>query len=347
MEHLRIIRDIDQKNFKPVYFLMGEEPYFIDQITDYMEEHILDEASKTFGMTITYGRDVSLEQVVSLAKGFPMMGDKQLIMVKEAQDMKEWKSRKSEDKDDEDEGDVMKPLMNYLAQPTPSTILVFTFKNKTLDKRKKIYKQLDKTGVVFDSEKIKDYKLPDWIEKYANARGFKINHGASQLLAEYLGTDLSKVVNAINKLAIILPEKSEITPAIIEENIGISKDYNVWELQKALGQKDVLKANRIIQYFEANPKANPIQMILPSLYLHYSKLSMFLSVKDKQNAAKELGLNPYAMNELKDAASKYNAQKVERIIGYLREADRRVKGVEYLSIENGDLMKELVFKILH
>ena len=257
MEHLRIIRDIELKNFKPIYFLMGEEPYFIDVVTEYIENHVLDDACKAFGQTIVYGRDVSMEQVISLSKSFPMMGDKQVVIVKEAQDMKEWKSRKKED-DDED----MKHLLHYLQQPTPSTLLVFNYKNKTLDKRKKVYKQLEKQGVVFDSQKIKDYKLPEWIENYVKSRGFKINGGAAQLLAEYLGTDLSKVVNAVNKLAIILPIGSEINGQHIEQNIGISKDYNVWELQKALGQKDVMKANRIIQYFEANPKSNPIQMVL-------------------------------------------------------------------------------------
>lgn len=342
MEHLRIIRDIELKNFKPIYFLMGEEPYFIDVVTDYIESNVLDEASKAFGQTIVYGRDVSMEQVISLAKSFPMMGDKQVVIVKEAQDMKEWKSRKKED-DDED----MKHLLNYLQHPTPSTLLVFNYKNKTLDKRKKVYKNLEKVGVVFDSQKIKDYKLAEWIESYVQSRHYKINTGASQLLAEYLGTDLSKVVNAINKLAIILPERSEITAQHIEQNIGISKDYNVWELQKALGQKDVLKANRIIHYFEANPKSNPIQMVLPSLYNYFSKLAAYISVPDKRNAAAELGMTTWALNDYKEASTKFSAQKVERIIGYIRETDKKSKGVNNASTDDGDLMKELVFKILH
>jgi DNA polymerase III subunit delta len=342
MEYQRIIRDIELKNYKPVYFLMGEEAYFIDQITEVIEDKVLDEMSKTFCQTIVYGRDVTMEQVVSTSKGFPMMGDRQVIIVKEAQDMKEWKSRKKEDEDDE-----FKTLTAYLQNPTPSTILVFNFKGKSLDKRKKIYKLLDKQGVVFESEKIKDYKLAEWIDKYVAARGFKINHNASQLLAEYLGTDLSKVVNAVNKLAIILKDKGEITPQLIEQNIGISKDYNVWELQKALGQKDVLKANRIIQYFESNPKNNPIQMVLPSLYNYYAKLAMYISVPDKKNAASELGMTSWALNDYKEAATLYNAQKVERIIGYIRDTDKKSKGVNNVSVDHGDLMKELVFKILH
>lgn len=343
MEHLRIIRDIEMKNYKPVYFLMGEEPYFIDQITDYIEDRVLDEASKAFGQTIVYGRDVSMEQVISLAKGFPMMGDKQVVIVKEAQDMKEWKTRKKDD----DEDNELRSLEHYLNNPTPSTLLVFNYKHKTLDKRKKLYKTIEKKAQIFDSQKIKDYKLAEWISGYVKERGFKIHSTAAQLLAEYLGTDLSKVVNEVNKLALLLPAGSEITTQHIEDNIGISKDYNVWELQKALGQKDVMKSNRIIHYFEANPKANPIQMVIPSLYGYFSKLAAYVSAQDKGAAAKEMGINPYALNDYKEAAAKYTAPKVERIIGYLRETDKKSKGVDNYSVENGDLMRELVFKILH
>lgn len=342
MQHLQIIRDIQTGNIKPVYFLMGEESYFIDLITEHIEEHVLDEASKAFCQTIVYGRDVSMSQVVSLAKSFPMMGERQVVIVKEAQDMKEFKSRKKEDEDEE-----LKSIFAYLQNPTSSTLLVFTHKNKTYDKRKKLYKLFDKQGVVFESSRIRDYDLPSWIEKYVQSRNFKIQPGAARLLAEYLGTDLSKVVNAVNKLAIILQEKGEITPKLIEENIGISKDYNVWELQKSLAQKDVLKANRIIQYFEANPKANPIQMVLPSLYSYFSKLAIYISLPDKRSAGSEMGLNSYALNEYKEAAGKFTAQKVERIISYIRDADRKSKGVDNVSADNSDLMKELVFKILH
>jgi DNA polymerase III subunit delta len=239
MEHLKIIRDIELKNVKPVYLLAGEEPFFIDQVCDYLEDNYLDEASRAFCQTVVYGRDVSMDQVLSLAKGFPMMGDKQVVIVKEAQDMRDWK--KQED---------MKGFEAYLSHPTPSTLLLFAFK-KGFDKRTKIYKSIEKAGVVFNSEKVKEAKLPDWISSYVASKGFKINTDASRMLAEYLGTDLGKVVNEMSKLAIILPAGASITPQVIEENIGISKDYNVWELQKALGQKDVLKANRIINYFEA------------------------------------------------------------------------------------------------
>lgn len=336
MDHYQIIRDLSTGQFKPIYVLMGEEPYFIDLVTDYIEEKILDEASKAFCQTIVYGRDVKMPDVLALAKGFPMMGDKQVVIVKESQEMKEWK--KAED---------LEGLEAYLKNPTPSTLLVFTYKHKKLDKRTKLYKSIDKAGVVFDSEKIKEYKLPEWITKYTEQRGYKIQNNAAILLADYLGTDLSKVVNAVNKLAVILPSGSTFTTQHVEDNIGISKDYNVFELIKALNTKDALKSNRIINYFEANPKANPIQMTIPMLYRHFSQLAAYLSMADKSNAAKEIGINPYAMNDFKEAAKNYDARKAEKIIGYLRSTDKKTKGVDNVSTEDGDLMKELVFKILH
>jgi DNA polymerase-3 subunit delta len=341
MDYLRILRDIELKNVSPVYFLMGEESYFIDEITNALEDKVLDEASKTFCQTIVYGRDVSMDQIVNNAKGFPMMGDKQVLIVKEAQDMKEWKSRKKDAEETE-----FKSIIAYLQKPTPSTILVLNYKGK-FDKRKKIFKLFEKQGVVFDSERIKEYKLPEWIEKYVGSKGFKINHAAAQLLADYLGSDLSKVVNAVNKLSIVLHGKGEITPLVIEQNIGISKDYNIFELTNALGRKDILKSNRIIAYFEANPKSNPIQQVLPMLYNYFAKLASYIAIPDKKLAASELGINPYALNEYKAAAANYAPQKVERIITFIREADKRSKGVDNVSADSGELMKELIFKILH
>ncbi|MEY3398818.1 MAG: polymerase subunit delta [Bacteroidota bacterium] len=315
---------------------MGDEPYFIDVITDYMEDHILGEAEKSFCQAVLYGRDVNMDGVIGMAKGYPMMGDRQLIIVKEAQDMKEWK------KDDE-----LKVLENYLTNPTPTTLLVFAFKGKGLDKRKKLYKSIDKYGVVFESEPVRDTKLPAWIEAYVNEKGYKINHDASNLLAEYLGSNLSKVVNEVNKLAILLPPGSVITTQVIEDNIGISKDYNVWELQKALYQKDALKANRIINYFEANPKNNPIQQVIPSIYSSFIKVLMFHGLKNKNDAAKELGIPPFAIAELKQTAALFSPTKLEHVIRYLRDADKKSKGIGNVSISEGDILREVVFKIIH
>ncbi|MFN6379338.1 MAG: DNA polymerase III subunit delta [Flavobacteriales bacterium] len=359
MDHLRIIRDIETKNIKPVYFLMGEEPYFIDLITDKMESSILDEASKAFCQTVVYGRDVSLDQVIGLAKGFPMMGDTQVVIVKEAQDLKEFKRARSKDDDDEDDKSEsnaddkkddkssMSALEAYVSNPSKTTVLVFAMKNKKLDKRLKFYKALEKVGVIFESEKLKDYKMAEWIKNYAQQLGYGMSPKVAEILAEYLGTDLSKVVNELSKLAIILPQGTQISEQHVEDNIGISKDFNVWELQKALGVKDVLKANRIIHYFENNPKANPIQMVLPSLYSYFTKLAVYIAIPDKSKAASIMGVNPYAVNDYKAASTKYDARKVERIIGYLRTADRQVKGLEGNRIEQGDIYRELIYKTLH
>lgn len=354
MEFRTIIRDIELKKIAPVYLLHGEEPYFIDEVTEYIESHVLDEASKSFCQSILYGRDVTIDQVLSLCKGFPMMGDRQVVIVKEAQDMADFRKRgdgegekaASGKKGGKKEIDGMQMLEAYLAAPTPTTMLVFAFKKK-FDKRLKVFKAIESKGVVMNSEPVKENKLPEWISSYVQSKGLKITSDAAYLLAAYLGTQLGKVVNEVSKLAIILPKNSTITPQAIEQNIGISKDYNIWELQKALAAKDVLLSNRIIHYFESNPKQNPIQMVLPGLYSYFLKLAIYLSLPDKRNAASEMGINPFALDEYKRAASLYQPEKVERIIGYLREADKRAKGIGTLNTEDGDIMRELVFKILH
>lgn len=352
MEYLKILRDIEMKNYKPIYFLMGEEPYFIDIISDKIESDIIDEMAKSFCQTIVYGRDVQLDQVIGLAKSFPMMGDKQVVIVKEAQDLKEFKRTGKADDDDgekdtNDSKSSMSSLEAYIANPSPTTILVFAMKGKKLDKRLKFYKALDKVGVIFDSEKIKDYKMGEWIRNYIQQSGFTMETSVSELLAEYLGNDLSKVVNEVSKLAIILPKGTHINAQHVEDNIGISKDFNVWELQRAMGQKDILKANRIIYYFEQNQKAHPIQMVLPSLYSFFSKLAIYISLKDKAQAASIMGVAPFALNDYKSASTRFDAKKVERIIGYLRHADRQSKGIEEGKQSVGDIYRELVFKTLH
>lgn len=363
MDYLKILRDIEMGKVAPIYLLDGDEPYFIDLITDKIEECVLDEMAKAFGQTIVYGRDVSLEQVLALSRGFPMMGDKQVVIVKEAQDLKEFKRKKQAskepgdgDSEDETEGQeddknnsksAMELLELYASNPIPTTILVFALKNKKLDKRLKAVKAIEKSGVHFESEKVKDYKLPDWIKNYTQAKGFGMDQKVSEILAEYLGNDLSKVVNEISKLAIILPKGTKITSEHIEDNIGISKDFNVWELQRALGEKDVLKANRIIHYFENNPKNNPIQMVIPMLFGYFSRLAVYISLPDKAQAASAMGISPYVVNDYKAASTRYDARKVERIIGYLRQADRQSKGLEGRTLEAGDIYRELIYKTLH
>jgi DNA polymerase-3 subunit delta len=338
MDHYRIIRDIETGHVKPIYTLMGEEPFFVDMVTDYMEDKLLDEASKAFNQTVVYGRDVSMSQVLSTAKAFPMMGDKQLVLVKEAQDLKEWKR-----------SDDLGELEAYVKHPQESTVLVFAFKNKKLDGRLKVAKQLKSEGVFMDAKRISESRIPDWINDYIESKGFAIAVDAKILLAEYLGNNLGKLVNELNKLCIVLPKGSNIHTKDIEENIGISKDYNVFEFQKALGTKDVQKANRIVDYFIANPKANPIQMVLPVLYGYFSKLHNlhYLKDKGKSSVASNLGVPPFFANDYINAARNYKPGKLERVIGYIRDCDKKSKGVDNVGLDHGTLMKEMTFKILH
>jgi DNA polymerase III subunit delta len=336
MDHYTIQRDIQSGKIAPVYTLMGEEPYFVDSITDFIEEHVLTEAEKDFNQTIVYGRDVSISQIISIAKGFPMMGDRQVVLVKEAQDIKEWKK-----------AEELAPLEAYLTQPQPSTMLVFAFKNKKLDGRLKVAKQLAKVGVVFESKKIRDYQLPQWIKAYAESHKHAISDKAVHLMAEYLGSSLDKLANALDKLMIVVDKDKTIDLNDIENHVGISKDYNIFELQKAMAVKDVFKCNQIINYFDANAKAHPIQMILPMFYNFFSRVRAYQFVNNKHTAPKVLGVAPFQLKEVEIAASQFHPDKVERIIGYIRECDTKSKGVNNESITHGFLMKEMMFKILH
>ncbi len=266
-----IISDLRKRIFKPVYFLAGDEPYYIDLITDYIEEKVLTEAEKAFNQVIIYGEDTSVPAIIDTARRFPMMASHQVVIVKEAQSL-----RKIED------------LLFYLEKPLLSTILVLNYKYKTLDKRTKLYKLLDTQCVYFESMRLRDYQVPAWIERYLMTKGIKINPDASSMLTEFLGTDLHKIVNELDKLLITLPEgKPVITSALIEKNIGISKDYNNFELQKAIGEKNILKANMIVHYFANNPKDNPITLTIASLFGLFTKILTYhyLTDKSKNNVA--------------------------------------------------------------
>ncbi|OFY38430.1 MAG: DNA polymerase III subunit delta [Bacteroidetes bacterium RBG_13_44_24] len=328
-----VISDLKKRIFKPVYFLAGEEPYYIDLITDYIEENLLTEAEKSFNQVILYGEDITVPAIIDTSRRFPMMSSHQVVIVKEAQTLK-----KIED------------LGFYLEKPLPSTILVINYKYKTIDKRTKFYKALESQAVYFESPRLRDYQVPAWIERYLMAQGIKTDPNASAMLTEYLGTDLHKIVNELNKLIITLPPgKPVITSALIEKNIGISKDYNNFELQKAVGEKNILKANMIVHYFANNPKDNPITLSVASLFSYFSKLLTYhyLPDKSKNNVAAALRINPYFVRDYEVSASKYNVAKTVQIISLLRTYDMKSKGYGDLSSEPGDLLKELVFKILH
>jgi len=328
-----IISDLKKRIFKPVYFLAGEEPYYIDLITDHIEEKVLSEAEKSFNQIILYGEDTTVPAIIETARRFPMMSSHQVVIVKEAQTLK-----KIED------------LIYYLEKPLLSTILVLNYKYKTVDKRTKFYKTLDNLAVYFESVRLRDYQVPAWIERYLMIQGIKADPNASAMLTEYLGTDLHKIANELDKLIITLPAgKPVITTALIEKNIGISKDYNNFELQKAVGEKNVLKANMIIHHFANNPKDNPITLTIASLFSYFSKLLTYhyLADKSKNNAAAALKVNPYFVKDFEASAGKYNISKTVQIISLLRTYDMKSKGYGDLSSEPGDLLKELIFKILH
>jgi DNA polymerase-3 subunit delta len=343
-----IQKDIQAKKYSPVYLLQGEEPFYIDKLSDLIENTVLDEAEKGFNQSILYGRDIDKIQLTGLAKGFPMMGNHQVIIVKEAQDFKAFARGKSDD-DDSEKGKDSDPFINYLSNPLPSTILVFCYKYKMLDKRSKAYKSIEKSGVVFESKKIHDSKLIEWIERYIVSRKYKIAPAAAKLMADYLGNDLSKVVNEIDKLTITLSEGTTIDASHIEKNIGISKDFNIFELQNALGRKDVIKSTQIVNYFRANPKSNPFVLTIFNLFSYFSKVMLYHTLADKSqgNVASKLKVNPYFVREYETAARNYSINKTAFIISHLREYDLKSKGFNNTSTSDGDLLRELVFKILH
>lgn len=311
---------------------MGEEPYYIDKISDFIEENVLDEAEKGFNQQVMYGRDVSVEDIVSSAKRYPMMAERQVIIVKEAQDL----SRNIE------------KLLSYAENPQPTTVLVLNYKYKKLDKRKKLHKAIAKTGFIYESKKMYENQVSDWIRRVLSGKKYQIEPKASQMLVEFLGTDLSKISNELDKLMLILPKETIINDIHIEDNIGISKDFNNFELRKAVGDKDILKANRIINYFAENPKNNPLVMTISLLNSFFTQLLLFhgLQDKSKNSVAKSIGVNPYFVDEYFLAGRNYPMRKVAQVIAILRDADLKSKGVG-ASQSQKDILKELLFRVLH
>jgi len=328
-----ILSDLKQKNYKPVYFLMGEEPYYIDILSDYILDNVLDESEKEFNQTVLYGNDVDMKTVINAAKRFPMMSQYQVVVVKEAQNINN-----------------LDDLSFYLQKPQPSTILVFCYKYKKVDGRKKYVSEIDKIGVLFESKKIYDNQVPAFITSHLQKKGIGIDPKATQILADYLGTNLGNIVNELNKLIIGKPaEMNAITPELVEKNVGISKDFNNFELLNALITKDVFKANRIVFYFEQNPKNNPLVLTLTVLYNFFSNLMVYYYLSDKSQGAvaRDLGVNPYFVKDYQTAAQKFNGWKTMEIISLLRTYDAKSKGVENSSAPDGELLKELVYKMLH
>ncbi len=328
----QIMQELKSGKYRPIYFLMGDETYFIDKITNYIVQNALPPEQHAFNQIVMYGKDITVAQIDDTARRFPMMADRFVVIVKEAQNLRN-----------------IENLVYYVQKPLKSTILVINYKYKTLDKRKKLYKELQKNAVLFEAKKLYENQVPGWITKYLKEKKFSIDPKAMMLLIDHLGTDLEKIVNEIDKLIISKQQGTIITIDDIEENIGISKEYNTFELQNALIDRDIVKANRIVKHFGANPKNYPLIMTINSLYYFFSKLFLVhsLKIKSKQNVASALKVHPFFAQSYIKAAQNYNLTKLVYIISLLREYDLKSKGVNNTSMPEGELLKELIFKILH
>jgi DNA polymerase III subunit delta len=333
MDYNQIINDLKNRKIAPVYFLEGEEPYFIDRISDYILENMLTEEEKGFNQVILYGKDLTVDSILTAARRFPMMSEKQVVVVREAQNIKN-----------------IEDLAPYVEKPLLSTILVINHKYKNIDKRKKLYKAVQKTGIYFESKPLYDNQIPEWITKYLRAKNYGIDLRAAQLIADHVGSDLQRIVNDLEKVTISLVPGTSIMPQDVEKNIGISKDFNTFELQNALGKKDVLKSNRIINYFIDNEKMHPLTLIIGMLTIFFRKLLLYHSIENKSNTtniAQKIGVTPFFLNDYITAARNYNLDKVVVIISMMREYDLRSKGARGGTSDNGELLRELIYRILH
>ena len=332
-EVIKIVNDIKAGNIKPIYFLMGEEPYYIDKLSDYIEEKVLSEEEKGFNQTVLYGRDVTIEDIISTAKRYPMMAERQVVIVKEAQDLIR----------------TIDKLESYADKPMETTVLVFCYKYKTLDKRKKLTKLLAKNGIVYESKKLYENQVGEWIKRVLSGKKYAIEPKANAMLVEFLGTDLSKINNELEKLQIILPVGSTITPKHIEENIGFSKDFNVFELRKALGERNQLKAYTIAENFAQNPKDNPMVVTTSLVFGFFIQLLKYHGLKDRnpKNVAAVLGVNPFFLKEYDVALKNYPMKKVSQIVGALRDIDVKSKGVGANAMSQSDLLREMLYKIFN
>ena len=327
----KILDSIRKGDVKSVYFLTGDEPFYIDGISNYIEENLLAKEEKEFNQIIYYGRDIKVEDIISTAKRYPMMAERLVVIIKEAQDL----ARTIED------------LLPYVVNPQPTTVLVLCYKYKKLDKRKKLSKEIIKSGVFFESKKLNGNQVPEWIRKVVNKRGYSITPKAAQMLVEFIGNDLSKVNNELEKLFLIIKQGDSITPTLVEENIGISKDYNNFELQNAISRRDIKKAFGIIQYFGNNSKNHPLVLTTALIFNFFSKVMKYHSLTNKSQAPKVLGVSPYYISDYEMAAHNYPMKKVSAIISSIRDMDMKSKGVGAANLSQADLLKELLVKIFN
>jgi len=330
--HNDILSELKNKIYHPIYLLEGEETYFIDLVSDFMEKNILPEGERSFNQTVLYGKETTALDIRTRALNYPMFSNYQVLIVKEAQGLKKW--------DD---------LVAYFEKPVKSTILVLCHKHENFDKRTKAAKALQSNGVIFTSKKIYENKLPEFIHQVAGEQGLTINPHATHLLIEYVGNDLSRIIHELEKLKLNLKGKTDITLDDIELNIGISKEYNTFELAKALAYKDVLRANRIADYFASNPRSNPLVLTLGSLQSYFTKVFLLHQSKAKSDGeiAGAIGVLPFLATEYRVARQNFPQGKVASVFSLLHEYDLRSKGVNDTGTREGALLKELVFKILH
>lgn len=329
-----ILKDLQNKIYYPVYLLSGEEAFFIDSITSFIEENVLDAMEREFNQTVVYGLDTNVSSLINLVRSYPMSANHQVVIVKEAQNLK-----------------GLNELEAYFKNPSDSTILVLAYKHKDFDKRTTVYKSIKKQGVTYHSKKLWENKIPSWIQSYIEKNSFKIKPPESALLAEYLGNDLSKITNELKKLTINLKKGELITPEVIEENTGISKEYNVFALQNAIAEKDILQCNKIVQYFIGDEKNHSIHGVIPVLHsFFYKSLVLFQlpNKSDSKGVASRLGIHPGLVFRYQQCARNYQPMKLFAIIGYLKDADLKAKGVGATgNLSSGEILRELIFKILH
>ena len=334
----QVLEALKKEQYKPVYFLQGEEPYYIDLISDYIAHKVLSEAEKSFNLTVVYGKDQTVSQILTYARRFPIMAERQVVIVKEAQEMQDLNSEIGQ-----------KLLESYSKNPHPTTLLVFAHKHKILDGRKAISKLLDKYAMRVTTKKLYDNQLPAWIRNYVKEKNMTITEKATFMLQEFVGNKLERLANEIEKIAINLKKEAQIDDEAIQKYVGISKEYNVFELQRALFRRDIVKAHQIIQYFEANPKNNPVIPIIVLLFTSFSKLLIIHHTKNtsQQHLTEVLQVPPYFFNEYLLAAQHYPLQKVIENIEYLHQADLQSKGIDYPFMAEGQVLKEVVFKLMH
>ncbi len=330
-----VMRDLKARKFAPVYYLMGDEAYYIDQISNWIAENVLQPEERDFNQTIVFGSDVTAAQVVDLAKRYPMMAEKQVIIVKEAQNIKNTEA-----------------IEAYVQKPAPTTVLVFCHKNGSLDKRKRLSGLIDKAGVLFESKKLKEAYLPSFIDSYLRAKGVSIDQKSTQIIADSIGADLSRLASELDKIIISLPENDRrVTPEVVENQIGVSKDFNGFELRDAIVNRNVFKANQIIDYFDKNPKAGSIYAFLPLLFNYFQNLMVAYYCPKRNNPndlAQFLDLkSSWGAQQYMTGLRNYTAMKTMQIIHKFREMDAKSKGLDNPSTPPGELMKELVFFILH